>query len=77
MSILRAKSAHLVGHLPLMRCQIHLRPVTKEESSGIEGHAVDPGLEDGRLRLVIEREPADITDSELFSLVVELNALIT
>src|SRR5436305_13233405 len=56
---------------------VNVRPIPEVEAIAIKGQTMQPGWNNRRYGLVINRQPANIRNSDLLSLVIEADALIT
>lgn len=64
-------------HNTLMLYDVDPRPVIEEQPIGIQRYTMRPGRNDGSYRLVVERQPTNIADRDLLSLVVDIDACIS
>src|SRR5947208_1446224 len=65
------------GVVTLVLQYIYIRPISEEEARTIQGHSMYPPWNNGCHRLMIEREPANILNSYLLRLVIQLDTRIT
>ena len=70
-------SSRCKTHTTLMLYDVDPGPVIEEQPIGIQRYTVCPGRNDGSYRFVVERQPTNIADRDLLSLIVDIDASIS